>query len=194
LKILHNNCYASFISLTKSGIKMNFLFRKKRQRPGVSALVAFLALSLPGTVWAQSADSSTAIAGIDAVMKSLQAEPNQFSIEVICSGLSVNMSGGGGTGVSVSVSGGGSGPTTGMVVNAGSGQCNVQQGTAIADNAVGQQSVQAVKLLADIKAQLQAPKPNQKNILSKLSEFSNAYVAPVVQAVVQALVLKALHL
>jgi len=62
------------------------------------------------------------------------------------------------------------------------------------NNAVDQQSEKAVQILEQIKSGLQAPKIDKPTITSELKDFTTTYVAPVLQSVISAVVLKALHL
>ena len=137
----------------------------------------------------QSSDVQTAVAAMDAAIVSLQQKPNQFSVQETCIGLQATSTGSG-TGLSVNTIGGGAGSqTTGLRMQLSDAQCNI-----VANNAVNQSSEQAIELLKEIKSALQVPKIDEPNLLSKLSTFAQLYIAPVLPAVLEAVIKKALHL
>jgi hypothetical protein len=149
---------------------------------------AFLGSGMGIDASAQPTNDDAAIVAIDAAITSLQQQPNQFVLNVTATGLSSVVQGGG-TGVSVTAQGGGpNSQTTGMVVNVDSGRIEIAKSAANA--ALEKQAEQAIKLLSEIKAGLQLPTVDKPTIRSKLQEFGQTYVVPVLQAVIQALVLK----
>jgi hypothetical protein len=159
----------------------------------ISVLMATSATSaMSKGATAQAQGGAVAIAAIDAAIKSLTHEPNQFEIQVTCTGLQAT-SNGGGTGLNVTTQGGAAGSqTTGMVVSSNSTQCTTAQG--IASDAVKQQADQAIKQLTEIKAALQAPKVDKPAMTFMLAEFEKTYVAPVVTSILVAIIKRALHL
>jgi hypothetical protein len=157
-------------------------------------LVVSSVLGVCGDVSAQQTRKTTdpAIVAIDAAIKSLKEQPNQFTLDVTVIGVSGTASGGG-TGVSVVANGGGPGSqTTGLTATVDGTQVNIAQHTA--DTKLQQESQKAVKLLTDIKTALQAPKVDKPTVQAKLSEFLKTYVAPVLKSVIEALVMKRLGL
>ncbi len=156
------------------------------------SLVAISVFGVLGSASAQQRGADPAIIAIDAAIKSLKQQPNQFSLDVTVVGV-VATANGGGTGLSVEANGGGPGSQTiGLVSKVDGGQVNIAKHTA--DARLTQEAEKAIKILTDIKTALQAPKVDKPLVQSKLTEFLNTYVAPVLKSVLQALVLKRLGL
>ena len=162
---------------------------KPRTIPFLAAICVF---GMTVTASAQQPRPDPLIVAIDAAIDSLKHQPNQFTLNVTAIG-AVGIASGGGTGIKVEVHGGGAGSqTTGMVARADGTQVNIAHATA--DAALKQEAERAVKLLADIKTALQAPKVDKPTVTSKLTEFAKTYVAPVLKSVIEALVKKKLGL
>jgi hypothetical protein len=155
-------------------------------------LVVSSVLGVREDVSAQGNRTDPVIVAIDAAIKSLKEQPNQFSLDVTVIGVSGTASGGG-TGVSVVANGGGPGSqTTGLSATIDGTQVKIAQRTA--DTKLQQESQKAVNLLMEIKTALQAPKVDKPTVQSKLTEFLKTYVAPALKSVIEALVMKRLGL
>ena len=76
-----------------------------------------------------------------------------------------------------------------MIVSMNGAQC-----TAALNNAISGLNQQAIQQLAEIKELLQASTPDKTSIMSKVSELGKTYVMPALQAVLEALIKKKLHL
>lgn len=132
--------------------------------------------------------SDPAIIAIDAAIQSIQQQPNQFDVQLTCTGVQASASGGG-TGLSVNVTGGGLGSqTTGMNVTMDSAACQ-----AAASNSVNALNQNTLKQLADLKTSLEAPTPDKSTILSQISDLGKSYIAPALVAAIKALVESKFH-
>ena len=144
------------------------------------------------SAYAQAADNDPVILAIDAAVQSLRQQPNQFNLQITAIG-AMGVANNGGTGISVTATGGGpNSTTTGMVARVDSGQINIAR--ANADAVLKQQAEQAIQLLNDIKASLQAKTVDKPSVMSKLAQLGQTYIAPVVQTVIAALIQKKLGL
>ena len=160
--------------------------------PTIPFLVATCVFGMTVTATARQLRPDPVIIAIDAAINSLKEQPNQFTLKVTVAG-AVGIASGGGTGIHVQAQGGGPGSQTiGMVARADGTQVNITEATA--DAALKQEAEKAVNLLTDIKAALQARKPDKSTVTAKLAEFAKTYVAPVLKSVVEALVKKKLGL
>lgn len=132
------------------------------------------------------------IVAIDAAITSLKEQPNQFKLAVHVTGMAVTSSGPG-TGMKIEVAGGGPGSqTTGLKVSTTGAQVNITRTTA--DQALKEQAEKAISLLSEMKLLLQAPKVDKPTVMSRLTDFGNTYVAPVLKSIIGALVKKKLGL
>jgi hypothetical protein len=133
--------------------------------------------------------SNSVVTAIDAAIQSLQQQPNQFHLTVNSVGMQVTNNGGTGPGLVVQATGGGPGSTTtGLVVNAG-GQQQVNIAAAdLADAGLRQEAEKAIQLLTEIKSLLQKPKVDKPAVAARLSDLSHSYVAPILSAMLEALV------
>lgn len=132
------------------------------------------------------------IVAIDAAITSLKEQPNQFNLAVNVTGMAVTSSGPG-TGMKIEATGGGPGSqTTGLNVSTTGAQVNITRTTA--DQALEEQAEKAISLLSEMKLLLQAPKVDKPTVMSRLTDFGNTYVAPVLKSVIGALVKKKLGL
>jgi len=138
---------------------------------------------------AEAAEQDDAIVVIEAAIASLKAQPNQFSLVVNAQGMSV-VSSGSGTGMNITVTGSGTGSTTGLNVSASSGDINIAQSTA--NKALEEQAEKSIALLNEIKTLLQAPQVDKPQVMSRLTDFGKTYVAPVLKAVIEAVIKKKL--
>lgn len=153
-------------------------------------ITLFAGAVAPANAAAQTQPS--VIVAIDAAIASLRQQPNQFSLVVQATGLSVTSSGPG-TGMKIEVTGGGAGSqTTGLNVTTSSAQVNIAQNTA--DQGLKQEAEKAILLLSEIKTLLLARKVDKPSVMPRLTEFGKTYVAPALKSVIEALVKKALRL
>lgn len=131
----------------------------------------------------------SAIVAIDAAIKSLRETPNQFSLAVNVTGVSVSNSGG--VGLQVTATGGGPGSTTtGMIVDSTAAGQQITIARQNADEALKQEADKAIRLLTEIKTLLQKPpaQVEKPKVASKLGELAKTYVAPVMLSIIEALI------
>ena len=154
---------------------------------GTGFVVLLLMLGgLESIATAQSRSTDPVIAALDAAIQSLKEQPSQFHLSVTAIG-AMGVASGSGTGIRVEARGGQAGSqTTGLVASASSGDITIAQ--ARATERLKEEADKAIKLLSEIKVLAQAPKPDQPTLTSKLSELAKTYVAPVLTAVVTALI------
>jgi hypothetical protein len=153
----------------------------------VSLLLALA--TAPCAATAAEPDADPALVAIDAAIRSIRQEPNQFNVQLTCAGVQATANGGG-TGLSVTVTGGGIGSqTTGMNVSMNDAQCR-----AAGDNAVNALNEQTIKQLEAIKTLLGASAPDKSAIMSKVADLGKAYIAPALRAVIEVLIKRRLRL
>jgi hypothetical protein len=151
-------------------------------------IVAVALLSAVPVAAMAAAESDPAIIAIDAAIKSLQQTPQQ-NMTMTCIGMQ-STSTGSGIGTSVTTYGGASGSrTTGLIVSNDGAQCTAKENAAS-----GELSQKAIEQLSILRTKLEATPVDKPGIMASLTELGKTYVAPALQAVLQALILKRLGL
>ncbi len=128
-----------------------------------------------------------AIAAIDEAIKSLSNKPNQFSLLVKSTGLSVVQSGSGGTGMNVTVTGGGPGSkTTGLNVSMDGHDIQIVQQAAT--QALSEESQKAIQILQDLKKALSEETVESEEVDSLLAKLRETYVPVIISSIITKLI------
>lgn len=187
-------CANSFVNPAISSLPKSFLEALTVSLPRTILFIAALAAGsgiFEGMAFA-SPKNTTAVAVLEAAIKSLKDKPNQFNLQVTCQGMQVTASGGS-TGMNMTVIGGAPGSQTmGMKVTMDNAQCNVA-GSKV-DAAMKEQGEKAIELLTKIKSAIEANKSDKTEVSGLLSELGSTFIVPALQSVIEAVVKKALHL
>ena len=130
---------------------------------------------------------NAAIEAIDEAIKSLSNEPNQFSLLVKSTGLSIVHSGSGGTGMNVTVSGGAPGSkTTGLQISMDGNEIQVSQQAAT--EALKAESQKAIKVLQDLKNTLSKETVESGKVDSLLERLRKTYIPSIISSIITKLV------
>ena len=128
-----------------------------------------------------------AIAAIDEAIKSLSNKPNQFSLLVKSTGLSVVQSRSGGTGMNVTVTGGGPGSkTTGLNVSMDGHDIQIVQQAAT--QALSEESQKAIQILQDLKKALSEETVESEEVDSLLAKLRETYVPVIISSIITKLI------
>jgi hypothetical protein len=133
---------------------------------------------------AQSAGPEV-IAVLDAAIQSLKEKPHQFHVTAMAVGMMGTATAPGTTGIRCEATGGGAGSTTTGCVSIVDTNTNVQL-VERADARLKVESEKAIKLLSEIKTLVQAPKPDQPGIMTRLTDLANTYVPKIISEIITA--------
>jgi len=132
-----------------------------------------------------------AIAAIDEAIQSLSNKPNQFSLSVKSTGISVVQSGSGGTGMNVTVTGGGPGSkTTGLDVSMDGHDIQIVQQAAT--QALSEESQKAIQILQDLKKALSEETVESEEVDSLLTKLRETYIPVIISSIITKLVISGL--
>ncbi|MNF96829.1 hypothetical protein D3C84_796320 [compost metagenome] len=128
-------------------------------------------------------ERSEAVLIIRNLVESIKAQPSQFNFNVHASAVGQNIRTSGGIGMVVKATGGGPGSTViGNKVSVSSADVSIAVDAA--NSAISQQMKGLVDSLEEIAMQLESVKPDANYIQKVLNSFKDAWVPPLITAVV----------